>query len=253
MKTESLLQYLDRYLGVPDHPDSPRALNGLQVEGPGEVRKVVGAVDASEATIEAAVAAGADLLLVHHGLFWDGTGPITGRRYRKVRRLVEGKVALYSAHLPLDSHAEVGNCALLGRALGLELRGRFGAYEGVEIGWWGALPAPMEPEELRGRVAEVVGGGSVHWIPGGPSRVEQVGVVTGAGGALVVEAARRGLDALVTGEGAHHHHFDAMEEGVHLLLAGHYATETFGVRALARHVAERFGLEWGFVDLPTGL
>jgi len=253
MKAESLLQYLDRYLGVPDHPDYPRAMNGLQVEGPSEVNKVIGAVDASEATIAAAVAAGADLLLVHHGLFWDGTGPITGRRYRKLRRLLEGNVALYSAHLPLDSHSEVGNCAVLGRALGLELRGRFGAFEGVEVGWWGTLAELMEPDELRVRVAEAVGGGPVHWIPGGPPRVEKVGVVTGAGGVLVAEAARRGLDALVTGEGAHHHHFDAMEEGVHLLLAGHYATETFGVRALARHLAERFGLEWEFLDLPTGL
>lgn len=253
MKLESLLQYLAQYLGVADHPDYPRALNGLQVQGPQQVNRVVAAVDASEASIAAAAERGADLLLVHHGLFWDGLLPVTGRRYRKLKRLLDGNLGLYSAHLPLDSHSEVGNCALLGRALGLELQGRFGRYEDVPIGWWGTLGEALDPEGFRTRVATAVGGSAVHWVPGGPARVEKVGVITGAGGSHVAEAARAGLDALVTGEGAHHHHFDAVEEGVHLLLAGHYATETFGVRALARHLAERFGLEWEFLDLPTGL
>jgi putative NIF3 family GTP cyclohydrolase 1 type 2 len=212
MKLESLLQYLDAYLGIPAHPDYPMALNGLQVGGPDDVSRVVAAVDASEAAILAAVERGADLLLVHHGLFWDGLQPVTGRRLRRLRPLLEHGVALYSAHLPLDGHPEVGNCALLGRALGLDLQGRFAAYGGVEIGWWGELPTPLEVSEL----------------------------------------ARRLTDAL-DGEGSHHTHFDAMELGVHVLMGGHYATETFGVRALAAHLAERFGLEWEFVDQPTGL
>jgi dinuclear metal center YbgI/SA1388 family protein len=253
MKLESLLQYLDGYLGIPGHPDYPRALNGLQVEGADDVGKIVAAVDASEASISAAAEVGADLLLVHHGIFWDGLAPLTGRRYRKVRMLIDHGIALYSAHLPLDAHAEVGNCALLARGLGLELEGRFGRHEGVDIGWWGALPAPEAAERFLERVSGAVGGGRVHWVPGGPPAVERVGVVTGAGGACVEEATRAGLDALVTGEGAHHHHFDAMEGGIHLFLAGHYATETFGVRALAAHLGERFGLPWDFVDQPTGL
>lgn len=253
MKLESLLQYLDRYLGIPEHPDYGRALNGLQVEGPTEIRKIVAAVDASEASILAAAERGADLLLVHHGIFWDGLVPITGRRFRKLRMLMEHGVALYSAHLPLDAHAEVGNCVLLARALGLEPAGRFGRHEGVEIGWWGTLPAPTPSERFLERVGAAVGGGRVHWVAGGPPTVEKVAVVTGAGGSFVSEAMVAGMDALVTGEGAHHHHFDAMEGGIHLFLAGHYATETFGVRALATHVAERFGLEWEFVDQPTGL
>jgi dinuclear metal center YbgI/SA1388 family protein len=248
-----MLQYLDGYLGIPDHPDYAPALNGLQVEGARDVRRVVAAVDASEAAIMAAVDEGADLLLVHHGLFWDGLRPVTGRRYRKLRLLMENGIALYSAHLPLDGHPEVGNCAVLARTMGLDVQGRFAAYKGVDIGWWGTLDPATDPLGLRERVSRAVGGGPVHLIPGGPDRVETVGVVTGGGASFVADAVALGLDALVTGEGAHHTHFDAMEEGIHVCLAGHYATETFGVKALAGHVAERFGLEWTFLEQPTGL
>lgn len=253
MKLESLLQYLDAYLGIPDHPDYPTALNGLQVGGPEEVTRLVAAVDASEASILAAVALGADLLVVHHGLFWDGLQPVTGRRLRRLRPLLDNGIAVYSAHLPLDSHPEVGNCALLGRALGLEPQGRFAAYAGVEVGWWGKFPEPLAVSDVQDRLSEVLGGARVHVIPGGPEHVSRVGVVTGGGASFTGEAASLGLDALVTGEGSHHTHFDAMESGVHVFMGGHYATETFGVQALAAHVAERFGLDWSFVDQPTGL
>ena len=253
MKLESLLQYLDGYLDVSGHPDYPTALNGLQVgDGGREVGHIVAAVDASEATIDQAVARGADLLLVHHGLFWGGLQPITGRLLRKVRPLLQADVALYSVHLPLDGHAEVGNSVLLARALDVTPEGRFGAYKTHEIGWWGPLDEPLDAEGLRGRAASVLGG-PVHLIAGGPDRIERVGVVTGGGASFTAEAAALGLDALVTGEGSHHTHFDAMELGIHVLLGGHYATETFGVRALAEHLADRFGLTWEFVDLPTGL
>ncbi len=253
MKLESLLQYLNGYLGVREHPDYPNALNGLQVGGAGEVTKVVAAVDASEAAIEAAVAQQADLLLVHHGMFWGGLQPLTGRHFRKVRALLQHDVAVYAAHLPLDGHPEIGNAALLGRALGVVLEGRFAPYQGAEIGWWGTLEEGIGATELRDRLSEVVGGHDVHLISGGPERVERVGIVTGGGAAFVEDAVGLGLEALVTGEGSHHTHFDAMELGIHVLFGGHYATETFGVKALARHLADRFGLEWTFLDLPTGL
>ncbi len=253
MKLESLLQYLNAYLGVAEHPDYPTAMNGLQVGGPEEVTRIVAAVDASEASILAAVEGGAELLLVHHGLLWDGLQPVTGRHLRRLRPLIEHDVAVYSVHLPLDSHPEVGNCALLGRALGLDFAGRFAPYKGVEIGWWGTLPEPTEVSPLADRLSEALGGSHVHVVPGGPDVISRVGVVTGGGAAATKEAAAMGLDALVTGEGSHHDHFDAMELGVHLLMGGHYATETFGVRALAAHLAERFGLDWDFIDQPTGL
>lgn len=250
MKLESLIQYLDRYLGIPDFPDYPGAVNGLQVEGPAEVGRVIAAVDASLATIDEAVRRGGDLLLVHHGLFWGGGAPITGRRFRKLAALIRGEMAVYAAHLPLDAHAEVGNCAVLARALGVSVDGRFGTFQGADIGWWGRIDAHRD--ELARTVERTVEG-PVMLIPGGPERVARVGVVTGGGGALVEEAARAGLDAFVTGEGSHHTYFDATELGVNVYYAGHYRTEVWGVRALAEHLEASFGLDWEFVDLPTGL
>lgn len=252
MRLESILQYLEGYLGVRDHPDYPTALNGLQVGIDGDVTRIATAVDASEASIRAAAELGVDLLLVHHGLFWEGLRPMTGRRYRRIATLVEAGIALYSCHLPLDAHAEVGNCALLARALGLELEGRFGSYNGADIGWWGRLPEPTDAAGLAARLERLLQG-PVQALPGGPDPVERVGVVTGGGASFIGAAAALGLDAFVTGEGSHHNYFDAAEHGIHVLLGGHYATETFGVRALGEHLAERFGLEATFIDQPTGL
>lgn len=252
MKLESVLQYLDEYLGVTDHPDYPTALNGLQVAGPSDVENIVVAVDASEASISEAVDRGADLMIVHHGLFWGGLEPLTGRHFRKVSALIQGGVALYSCHLPLDGHSEVGNCALLARELDLELQGRFGLYKGTEIGWWGTLPESTTPLGLAAQLEGVLDT-AVHLIPGGPEFIESVGVVTGGGASFVEDAVAAGLHALVTGEGGHHSHFDAMELGITLLFGGHYATETFGVRALGAHLEQRFGVPWSFVDQPTGL
>jgi len=257
MELESILEYVDRYLGVSEHPDYPTALNGLQV-GPGRgddvrpIRTIAAAVDASLASIEAAREAGADLLLVHHGLFWGGLQPLTGPHLARVRLLIEGGIALYSCHLPLDAHAEVGNCALLARAIGVQPAGRFGTFQDVHIGWWGEVDPAIDIGELTARVRRAVGG-DVHVIPGGRDQIRRIGVVTGGGASFVREAADLGLDALVTGEGPHHTHFEAMERGVHVLFGGHYATETFGVRALAAHLADRFGLSWSFIDQPTGL
>jgi len=252
VKLESLLQYADEYLGVPMHPDYKTALNGLQVAGSEEVGRIVAAVDASEAVIEEAVAAGADMLLVHHGIFWDGLKPLTGRRYRKVKTLLDNDIALYSVHLPLDGHAEVGNGAVLARTIGLEDLRPFGDYEGATIGWAGLLPERTSPEALRATISEILGG-SVHLIEGRPGMVEQVGVVPGGGASFTDQAVELGLDALITGEGSHHTHIDAMELGINVYFGGHYATETFGVKALASHLAERFDLEWAFIDQPTGL
>lgn len=253
----ALVEYMDGMLGIPDHPDYRNALNGLQVQAgdsegqAAEVRSIGAAVDTSEAVIASAVEAGVDLLLVHHGLFWDGFRPLTGRRFRRVQALIENGVALYSAHLPLDAHPELGNCALLARALGLDIEGRFGEYEGRPIGFWGR-PREWQPEALARRFEEAVGG-PVRVLKGGGDSLDKVAVVTGGGGSFIEEAARAGMDALVTGEGAHHTFVDAHEMGIRVFYGGHYATETFGVKALATHVADRFGLEWTFLDHPSGL
>ncbi|HEU4454830.1 MAG TPA: Nif3-like dinuclear metal center hexameric protein [Longimicrobium sp.] len=250
MRLNDLREYLDGYLRVAEVPDWGGALNGLQVDSPREIGRIAVAVDAARATVEAAVAWGADLLLVHHGLFWDGNQPVTGRRYRRLKAILDADLAVYAAHLPLDVHPEVGNNAVLARELGIEPRGSFSEYKGMPIGVWGELETTRG--ELAERVARVLGG-PVHVVAGGPERIRRVGVITGGAGDEVGAAARAGLDAFVTGEGKHHNFFDAEEGGINLFLGGHYATEVWGVRALARHLEERFGLEWTFIDHPTGL
>ncbi|MEJ2503955.1 MAG: Nif3-like dinuclear metal center hexameric protein, partial [Gemmatimonadota bacterium] len=211
---------------------------------------VAAAVDATGASIRRAAEWGADLLLVHHGLFWNGIRPVSGRRYRRLRSLLDAGIAVYSAHLPLDAHADVGNNAVLAAELGVEVDGRFGEYEGCVLGVQGRLE--LSREALCARLDDLLGG-RVKLIPGGPERVRRVGVLTGGGGGFTGAAVAAGLDALITGEGSHHTYFDAMEGGLNLYYGGHYATETWGVRALAGHLAERFGVEWTFLDLPTGL
>lgn len=247
---EELTAHLDGYLRVGEVPDYGGAVNGLQVQGTRPVRRIAAAVDAAQATIDAAVEGGADLLLVHHGLFWDGNVPVTGCRYRRLKALLDAGVALYAAHLPLDVHPEVGNNAVLARALGVEPEGRFGDYKGEPLGFWGTLE--IRREALCARLDDLLEG-RIHMVPGGPERIRRVGVITGGAGSMVPAAVEAGLDAFVTGEGAHHNYFDAEEGGINLFLGGHYATETWGVRALAERVAERFGIEWFFVDHPTGL
>lgn len=244
----TIVRHLDELLGIEGHPDYPVALNGLQVDGPAEVARVCSSVDASEAAIEATAAAGGNLLVVHHGLFWDGLKPMVGRRRRKLELLLSARIAVYSAHLPLDAHADFGNCVLLLRALGIHPRGRFGRYQGADVGWWGE--AELSRDALLERTAAVLGG-PVRLLGAGPERTRRIGVLTGSG-AVLDEAARTGLDTLITGEGPHHAAIDANELGLNLIYGGHYATETFGVRALGDLLAARFGVEHRFLDLPTG-
>jgi dinuclear metal center YbgI/SA1388 family protein len=250
MELNEIVSYLDGYLRIREIPDSDRAVNGLQVEGRRPVRRVATAVDASEQAIDEAIRQECDLLIVHHGLFWDGSAPVTGRRYRKLSRLIEAGIALYGAHIPLDVHPEVGNSVVLSRALGIEPEGTFGSFRGIEIGVWGRLS--LIREALAARLDDLLGA-NVRLIAGGPSRVERVGVLTGAGGDAIRDAVTAGLDGYVTGEGAHHTYFEAMELGINVYYGGHYATEVWGVRALAGHLEQQFGLSWVFIDVPSGL
>lgn len=250
MQLAELTSYLDEYLRIHDVPDYGGALNGLQVESAGGVERIAVAVDATQATIDIAARSGADLLLVHHGLFWDGNQPLTGRRYRRIRALLTAEMAVYSAHLPLDVHPEVGNNAVLARELGVAIEGTFGEYKGSAVGVWGSLE--LRREALAARLDSVLGT-RVQMIPGGPERIRRVGIITGGAGDQVRAARAVGLDAFITGEGAHHNYFDAEEGGVNLFFGGHYATEVWGVRALGEHLQRRFDLPWTFIDRPTGL
>ena len=247
---KKLAAYLDEYLRVSEVPDYSGAHNGLQLEGREKIAKVAAAVDASRATIEKAVELEADLLIVHHGLFWSGVQKFTGPVFKKLRPAFEHGLAIYSSHLPLDAHVEVGNNHELARALGLSITGPFGTYEDFPIGL--ECSADLPRSELMQRLDTVLDSPS-NLLECGPLRVRRIGVVTGGGGSLVEEAGRTGLDTLITGEGAHHTFLSAEDYGVNVFYSGHYATETFGVRALAQHLNEKFDLSWEFIDHPSGL
>lgn len=250
VESELLLGFLDEFLDIPDFPDYPPAHNGLQVSGPGRISRIAVAVDAAEYSVAGAIAAGADLLIVHHGLFWAGSAPLTGRMYRRIEPLVRNNVGVYAAHLPLDAHPEVGNCAELVRALDLEPGPRFGTFEGRDIGFESATDESRDA--LVERTRQLLGG-PVQLLPGGPDRIRRLAVVTGGGASFVPDAAEAGIDLLLTGEAAHHSYVDAMELGVNVLLGGHYLTETWGVKALARRIERDFGVPWEFLDHPSGL
>ncbi len=245
-----LVAYLDGYLRVAEIPDAPHALNGLQVANAGRVSRVAAAVDLCGATVRMAAEHGADLLLVHHGLFWNGLQPLTGRAYRRVAGLLAHDIALYSAHIPLDLHPDVGNNAALARTLGVALRGEFGETYGIRIGVWGEVDVARADLE---RTLSAALGVPPRVLAFGPERIRRIGIVTGAAGSMIAQAAAAGLDSFVTGEGAHHTFFDAEELGVNVFYGGHYATETVGVKALAEQLRSRFDLPWIFLDHPTGL
>jgi dinuclear metal center YbgI/SA1388 family protein len=243
---------MDAELGIVATPDYPNALNGLQLANAGgTVRKIASAVDASLPVITAAIAARADLLIVHHGLFWSGAQPVVGPVFEKFRRCVEASLAVYSVHIPLDVHPQLGNNACLARALGLRKTRPFMAWKGIHLGVRARVR--LDRDALIARVRSAVGGGRVHVCPAGPQKVARVGIVTGGAGAEVAQASAEGVDTFITGEGPHWTYPLAEELGVNLIYAGHYATETFGVRALAAWLHQRFRLPHEFIDHPTGL
>ncbi len=248
----TLRRYLDDRLRTGEIADYPNAYNGLQLENDGTVSRVAAAVDASLSTVKAAVAAGCDLLLVHHGLYWNGVQMMTGNRRELFRQAMAGNLAVYSAHLPLDT-GEQGNSALLAKACFPEASWTpFFDVKGTPVGCRARLAEPVPRELVATRLGDAVQG-PVRICPGGPAQVQDIGVITGGAGSEVQRVAGEGIDTLITGEGPHWTYALAEEVGVNILYGGHYATETFAVKALAAHLGERFGLPWDFLSLPTGL
>ncbi len=245
-----IVRYCDRLLRANQFSDWEGAVNGLQVENRGGVTRIAAAVDASLATLQLALAAKADLMVVHHGLFWAPTHPWTGKRYELLRLLLEHDVAVYSSHLPLDAHPRIGNNARLCAALGLKRRKPFFSAKGQLIGL--RTTTALDRAELQKRLRKAVGREPIL-IPAGPPVCQRIGVVTGGAGAELKLAAKEGVDTFVTGEGPHWTYALAEELGLNVLYGGHYATETFGVKALASCLARKFDLPWTFVDHPTGL
>ena len=251
MNRDDLVSYLDRYLRVPDIEDTSQ--NGLQVEGPHEATRVAFAVDACLASFEQAVAADAQLLVVHHGLFWSEPQRLIGPHFRRVNTLLSGRCGLYAVHLPLDAHPEVGNNAEMARLLRLLDTRPFGAYHGVDIGVAGVLDPQLDLPRLLGRLIEATGTPPLRVLDHGPDLIETVGCVSGDAAEMVDQAAAAGLDAFITGETRHAVFHQAAELGLNVLFAGHYETEKLGLMALQHHLADQFELETVFLHIPTGM
>ena len=246
----TIVQHLDELLGPTRFEDF--ALNGLQVPGRDDVRTVVTGVSASAELFERAAEHGADLIVVHHGLFWDRAPlALTAAAKRRLQLLFDHDMALAAYHLPLDGHPRVGNNALLAEGLGCVQREPFALHEGSAIGVRARFAGEgVSPAQLVERVRALTDRVPLAFLDG-PPRVRTIGIVSGGGADYLSDATAAGLDAFLTGEPAERVMTQAREERIHFVAAGHYATETFGVRALGELLAERFGVEHVFVDVPN--
>jgi dinuclear metal center YbgI/SA1388 family protein len=226
--------------------------NGLQVPGPATVTSVATGVSANVELFEFAAAERAELLIVHHGLFWGPSpGPVDALLKRRLQTLLDANIALAAYHLPLDAHPQLGNNALLAHALGAESVEPFALHHGEPIGCLARLPDDgVQASELFARVREATSREPLVF-DAGPALVHNLAIVTGAGADYLADAAAAGADALLTGEPAERVMAQARETGLHFIAAGHYATETFGVKRLGEHLAERFSLRHVFIDVPN--
>jgi len=246
-KLKAIVSFLDKELRVADFDDASH--NGLQVECDAEIRTICCGVDASMEFFEKAHARGADLLVCHHGLSWgDSLKRITDLNYRRLSFLVRANMALYAAHLPLDAHPRYGNNILICKALKLRNIRHFGAYHGVEIGFCGRLPQPVRYTSFKKQIA-LIAGNEVRTMDFGRKTVRSVAVVSGGAADQVMEAGRKGVDVYVSGEPNLSAYSVAQEYGVNAVFAGHYATEVFGVRALADVLSGKFNIDAEFIDL----
>jgi len=245
-----IVSYTDDFLRIREIGDWDNALNGLQIENSGQVTRLGAAVDVSTRVLTEAAKRNVDLLIVHHGLFWPGLKPVKSALRRQLRLAFENDIALYSAHLPLDIHPKVGNNVELVAALGLKSAQPFLEEKGQPVGL--KARASMPRGELIRKLRKALGG-PVKVFNFGPKQTRTIGVVTGGAGSEIYRVAQENIDTFITGEAPHWAAVAAEELGMNLLLGGHYATEVFGVKALAAHLSKRFGIPWEFIDCPTGL
>ena len=242
-----ITSFLDRELNIAAFRDGSH--NGLQVANSGRVRRVCAGVDASMVFFEKAAELKADLLICHHGLSWgDSLKRITGLNYRRLKFLMERDIALYACHLPLDAHPRLGNNAQICRTLGLKKLKPFGCYDGTPLGFSGTLPVSMSFENFKNRARAVFGNG-LSAMEFGKKNVRTIAVVSGAAASITAEAGEKGMDVYVSGEPSLEAWNLAQEYKVNAIFAGHYATEIFGVRAVAELLSKRFNLKSGFIDM----
>jgi len=253
---DELSAYADDLLNTRDVPDYPTALNGLQFQASGPVRGIAAAVDFSTRAIEGAKALDANLLIVHHGMFWGGLSPLTGAAYRRTRLLFDYNIAVYSSHIPLDCHPTLGNNVLLAKELRLTPSREFARYQGIYIGVAGDSDVPTKSLAEKATLFARQYGHATRTTPiADDRRTRRWGMCSGAGAAAdtLQEAIDAGIDTLIVGEGPHWTAITAEENDLVIIYAGHYATETLGVCALSQHLADKCGVSWNFVSAPTGL
>lgn len=230
------------------------SLNGIQVScsSAKQIKKLAVAVDACAESIRRAHEAGADVLFVHHGMFWGKPEPVSGSLRERLKMLLEFDMGLYACHLPLDRHPEVGNNAQLANLLGITERRPFGTYHGITIGWAGKLPHPMSLDEI---ILKILPDRSSprSVIAAGPSEISTVAIVSGGAPFESFEALAAGTDLYITGEPSHSVYHAMLEGGMNFVAAGHYATETWGVKAVAEKAHAELAIDTIFIDLPTGL
>jgi dinuclear metal center YbgI/SA1388 family protein len=245
-----IVNYTNDFLRIREIGDWDNALNGLQIENSGGVTRIAGGVDVSTRVLEAAAKLNVDLLIVHHGLFWHGLQPVTAALRRQLQIAFENNIALYSAHLPLDLHPQVGNNVQLAAALGFKSNLPFFEEKGQKIGLKVKVSLPCE--KLDRKLQKVLNA-RIKTFMFGPRKTETIGIISGGAGSEIYKVAEEGVDTFITGEAPHWAAVAADELGMNLLLGGHYATEVFGVKALAAHLSKRFKIPWDFIDFPTGM
>jgi len=253
MTVQELDNYFRSILPIADFANSDVSLNGIQVgDLEGKVGRIAFAVDACMGTFRMAEKWGADMLFVHHGLFWGKPIAVTGPHYERISFLLEHGISLYAAHLPLDMHKELGNNAALAQKLGLKELKEFGEYHGMTIGWQGNLPKPLTMEEALAKV-EIPKENALSILPFGPEKIKRVGVISGGAAKELVQALAVGLDLYITGDASHEMYHQALEGRINVIAGGHYNTEVWGVKYLSEKCAGDTGLETEFIDNPTGL
>lgn len=252
LKLKTLVDFLDNLLHFPE-PVNDRSNNGLQVEGKDEVERAVFAVDASLELFKKASEGNADFIFVHHGMSWgDNFQHLTGINAKRLEVLFKNGVSLYASHLPLDAHPEVGHNAAIAKRLELRDIHSFFEYGNIEIGCAGTLPSPITVQELKARVDNIFHTDSSIKTTG-PEPIEKIGIVSGSAADAAAACREEGISAFVTGESGHSSYHTLIESGVTVITAGHYRTEIPGVEAVMERVANEFGINCRFVDIPTGL
>ncbi len=253
MNINELVDWFDTVLKPEDYVRADVSMNGLQVgRRQQEITRAAFAVDACMESFQRAVHAGADILFVHHGLFWGKPISLTDAHYERISYLMEHDLALYASHLPLDAHPEVGNNAGIANKLDLMNRMPFGEYHGSMIGVRGDLPEELSLEAVLG-ILDLSDEASVSVLPFGRKKIEHVGIISGGAAGEVIQALDEGLDLYITGETAHQIYHTCLEGGINVIAGGHYNTETYGPKLVADKLSAEKGIQTIFIDFPTGL